>query len=391
VRRPAVLVLGLLVLQAGTLLRSGSADRAAPPPARDVVLRLFLIGDAGDPDEKGEPVLEALERELAQDPARSVVVFLGDNVYPSGLPPVDARNRGEMERRLDRQVDAVTSHGARAIFVPGNHDWDKEEAGGWEAVRRQAAHVLARGGALVDYRPRDGCPGPEVVDLHDRVRLVALDTQWWLHEGPKPQDPTSSCAADSRDEVLAALRGALREADGREVVVAAHHPLATGGPHGGYFSFRAHVFPLTDVHKGLWLPLPFVGSLYPLSRKGGVSAQDIDNAKNRAMREALETVLRERPPLAFASGHEHALQVITSPSSRRLLVSGAGIFGHTSSVRRVKGGLFASSAAGFMRLDFPRDGPPRLAVLGVDARARLRELYAEWIEEAVTPPPPGRR
>jgi len=40
--------------------------------------------------------------------------------------------------------------------------------------------------------PVGGCPGPTVVDLGEVVRLVALDSQWWLQDGPKP-GPTSSC------------------------------------------------------------------------------------------------------------------------------------------------------------------------------------------------------
>src|SRR2546422_8176212 len=31
--------------------------------------------------------------------------------------------------------------------------------------------------------PGGGCPGPRVVDLAGGVRLVALDTEWWLHDG----------------------------------------------------------------------------------------------------------------------------------------------------------------------------------------------------------------
>ena len=358
---------------------AGAARPEAAASARNVELSLFLIGDAGGPDKDGEPVLVALGQELARDPARSVVVFLGDNVYPKGLPAPDAGDRPEMERRLDAQIDAVRLKGARGVFLPGNHDWEKEQAGGWEAVKRQGAHVVGRGAPLIGFLPREGCPGPEVVDFGPHLRLVVLDTQWWLQDGPKPMDPASDCGADSENEVLAALQGALGGAGDRQVVVAAHHPLATGGPHGGYFSLREHIFPLTDLNRALWIPLPFVGSIYPLARKGGATAQDTASGPNRRMREALEGVLREQPPLAYASGHEHALQVLESRSARRLLVSGAGFFGHTRPVRRIEGSRFASSAAGFMRLDFQEAGGVRLAVLSVDARGRMAEVYSEWL------------
>jgi hypothetical protein len=164
-------------------------------------------------------------------------------------------------------------------------------------------------------------------------------------------------------------------------VVVGHHPLASGGPHGGHFSFREHVFPLTVVNQGLWIPLPIIGSIYPLVRQGGVSDQDVSGARNHRMREALEGVLRERPPLVYAAGHEHALQVLDGHGARHLLVSGAGIYGHTGSVSRIAGSRFASSSPGFMRVDFAPRGA-RLAVLAVDARGSLTEVYAEWLRSS---------
>ena len=51
------------------------------------------------------------------------------------------------------------------------------------------------------------------------------------------------------------------------------------------------------------------------------------------MREALAGAMRGHPPLAWAGGHEHVLQVIESPEWGRVLVSGAGIYGHVTYVR----------------------------------------------------------
>jgi hypothetical protein len=308
------------------------------------------------------------------------VVFLGDNLYPAGLPAPGHPKLAEMERRLDEQVDAVRDTGARVLFIPGNHDWDRGGPDGWEAVRRQERRVEARGGEGVSYLPNDGCPGPEVLDAGDRLRLVALDTQWWLHSHARPEHPTSSCPADSEEEVTAALRSALDAAGGREVVVVAHHPLVSGGPHGGRFGFRQHVFPLTEWKKGLFLPLPIVGSLYPAVRASGALAQDQPSGEYRRMREALAGAMRGRMPLAWASGHEHVLQVIESREWGRVLVSGSGIYGHTTHVRDVEGSLYRAARSGFMRVDFPRTGRPRLAVLEVERDGRYREAYTRPLE-----------
>jgi hypothetical protein len=346
----------------------------------DVVQTLLLIGDAGDPKKGGEPVLVALRSDVERQPERTTVVFLGDNLYPAGLPPEGHPQRRKLERRLDDQVDAVRDTGARVVFIPGNHDWDREGADGWNAVRRQQERVEARGGERVAYLPRDGCPGPALLDVGERLRIVALDTQWWLHGHARPEHPTSACAADSEPEVLADLREALHGAGSREIVVAAHHPLVSGGPHGGKFSLKQHVFPLTERKRWLWLPLPFIGSSYPIARQSGVTSQDLTSAAYRRMRDAFVAVLRERPPLAWASGHEHVLQVIESPRYGRVLVSGAGIHGHVTHVRDVEGSRHSAARSGYMRLDLLADGRRRLGVIEVAKDGSAREAWSAFLQ-----------
>ena len=371
-------------LVALALLAAPAAPQTpAPPPALDpgsISETLFLVGDTGHPAKGGEPVLIALRRQLEGAAGRATVAFLGDNVYPAGLPAPGDPEMAEMERRLDDQVDMVRDAGARAIFIPGNHDWAKGAPDGWERVRREERRVEERGGASVSYLPNDGCPGPEVVDIGERVRLVVLDTQWWLHAGARPEHPTSSCSADSEPEVVGGLRAALEGASGRDVVVLAHHPLRSGGPHGGRFGLKQHLFPLTEVGRSLWVPLPVIGSLYPLARSSGISPQDQASGKYRRMRDALAGALRGHPPLAWASGHEHVLQVIESREWGRLLVSGSGIYGHVTYVRDVEGSLYRADRSGSMRLDFPRSGRPRLSVVEVGKDGRYREAYARRLE-----------
>ncbi|HET7293688.1 MAG TPA: hypothetical protein VFM88_14785 [Vicinamibacteria bacterium] len=358
---------------AAALVLALAAAAPGEPPADTVLL---LVGDAGTPDPRGEPVLRALSAAAAQDPVRTTVVFLGDNVYPRGLPPPGDAERPEGERRLVAQLDAVRIPGLRTVFVPGNHDWAASGRDGWDAVLRSAAFVRERGPESARQLPEGGCPGPEILDLGARVRLLLLDTQWFLHAHEKPRHPASSCAADSEEEVVAAVQAALRGAPDREVVVAAHHPLASGGPHGGHFSVRQHLFPLTDWKPWLWIPLPLIGSSYPAARKGGASPQDLSSAENEGMRAALLRAFEARPPLAFAAGHEHNLQVIARDSPRYILVSGSGILGHTSGVRKIQGTRFARDHAGFMRLAFPRAGPPLLEVLGVAPDGSARALFS---------------
>jgi calcineurin-like phosphoesterase family protein len=343
-------------------------------------MSLYLLGDAGAPDPKGEPVLQALSRELRSSGTPRVVVFLGDNAYPRGLPLPGRPERKEAERRLAAQVEVVATAGVKGYFVPGNHDWARHGEDGWDAIRRQQAFIDSAGAGAALLLPGGGCPGPDVVDLGRRVRLVLLDTQWWLHHGPKPTDPDSECPADSEREVVDSLRGALTGAAGRLVVVVAHHPFASGGQHGGHFTWQDHLFPLRAIAPWLWIPLPWIGSLYPAARREGISSQDMPSTAYQRLIAALRRAFTGAPPALYAAGHEHNLQVIADGPARLELVSGGGIYGHSGEAVRIHGTRFARQASGFARLDVPVAGRARLAILEVDRRGRVREVFSSWVE-----------
>ena len=323
----------------------------APAPATaPVQYRLVLIGDAGEPKDP-EPVLTAARDWGSRLPGRTAVVYLGDNAYPRGFIE---RRLVDAEARVARQIDAVHGIGAEIVFLPGNHDWDKSDKDGLLAIRRQAAFVTGRGAT---FRPAPGCAGPEVLDLPagaPAVRVVFLDTQWWLHRWSR----ADGCAAATPPDIVAALSRALETP--LPVVVTAHHPIATHGPHGGFYDWRAHLFPLGDLWR--WarrLPLPVVGSLYPITRTLLRSRQDLGNRTNRLMRDAIGSALAgaTQPALkVYAAGHEHSLQVLTHDAVDYALVSGAGSSDHQSPVAKRADTRFALSGAGFLVLDVTADG-----------------------------------
>lgn len=362
----------LLVSLAGCAGKAPSIPAPAPPVEGD--LTLFLIGDAGKPKAGGDPVLLALEAQIAKVRGRAVAVFLGDNVYPAGLPSAEASDRKEMDRRLLDQIAAVKG-AERAVFVPGNHDWNNSQKGGLERILRQEELIRenAEGGRIALF-PHGGCPGPEVLELGNELTLVAIDTHWWLHKHEKPGPET--CDPGTEEAVVRKMRESLASRKGRHAVVVAHHPLLSSGSHGGYYNWQDHLFPLTRAFEPLWIPLPGIGSLYPLVRKLGATAQDLSSPENRRMREALEGAFRDSPPLAFAAGHEHTLEVLRGGAAPNLLVSGAGYYGHTTATKWRPETRYQKAASGFLRLDFMRSGEVRLGILLVDEKGNVEEPFA---------------
>lgn len=366
----------------------GPATLAPAPPLPELpsdamtVAVLYLVGDAGDPG-SASPILTFL-RDDAADRARSTpvaVAFLGDNIYESGLHEPGDPEREHDLLALERQLVVVRGTGARGLFLSGNHDWGYGGERGLEQIRRQSEYVAASANEDLDvaFLPEGGCPGPAAEPLGTSVLLVAVDTEWLLR-----YEKGAPAGADCEPATAAGTYRALRElldqppAPNGHVVILAHHTLKTNGSHGGYFGLKDQLFPLTNLWSPLYLPIPF---LYPIGRNSGISVQDMSNPTNRRMRDSLVAAAQSaaRAPLAFASGHEHALQVFRDADfgADWLLVSGAG-----SRLRSVEKGdaLFVAGRSqgeqGFMRLEFFRDGRVLLSVV-TDGRASCRGAEAE--------------
>lgn len=330
---------------------------------------VYLIGDAGYATPES-PVIRQLRADVA---ARAVnaaiaVVFLGDNMYPAGLrEPTDA-GRAEDVAHLDAQIDIVRGVPAAGYFVPGNHDWNNSKQGGLAAVLRQGAFLdsVRTTGVAVEIQPLDGCPGPTTRKLGDSVLLVFLDTAWWVYD--ETRRGGAACPYRNEGAVLEGLRLALLEnerGDQRRVVVSAHHPLDTYGPHGGYFGVEDMFFPLTNLWDPLYIPIPV---LYPAARNSGITVQDQSNPSNSRMRHDFAGVFAEfdTEPLIFAGGHDHDLEVFDGSdySVGYILVSGAG--SQLDNVGKADAEFAVGKQEGelgYMRVEFFRSGPPLLTVI----------------------------
>lgn len=327
-------------------------------PADQIETTLFLVGDAGEPDPRqiGSP-LDSLAAQASVAPQRTIIVFLGDNVYPGGIPAEGAAEWADARRRLEAQVQTVPA-GARAIFIPGNHDWADETAFGLYSIRLQEQMIASLAqGRNVRLIPGNGCPGPVPVDI-GRLRLIALDTQWWLHSYIV-RDSSSRCEATTMAAVTAALRNEVRPpGEGRIVFVAAHHPLMTGGAHGGY-----------------------CGVTGPYRRFGGAS-QDILSSSNQRMRDSIRSAFAGHPPLAYVAGHDHNLQVLRGGRNvNYILVSGAGSASKTECAVRMRESYYVTQhRSGFMRVDIMKGKGVLLRVFRYPGTKNGALAYSRWLE-----------
>ena len=338
---------------------------------------VYLIGDAGysKPDSKS-PALELLERKLKIAPESSHILFLGDNIYPGGLPPdPDFKDYQLANHRLNAQLDILKEYKGHPVFIPGNHDWYDYGLSGLvtqEDTIEKRINVM-RGKSADDdedwenyFLPDDGCSGPEVIEVNKQLVIMVIDSQWWLTDWDKEPRINDGCESKSRKAFVFNFGEILKKHKSKNVIIAMHHPPYSYGPHGGYYSTKQHLFPLTQVNKNLYIPLPGIGSFFAFLRGTLGSKQDTPHPEYKELKNEILNWAKIYGNFIFVSGHEHNLQYIEE-DRQHFIVSGAGSKNSPASMG--KGSQFAFGERveqGFAQIDFYKDGSAWLQYWATD-------------------------
>jgi hypothetical protein len=338
----------------------------------DPSYRLILIGDGGAP-RPDDRTLALLGVWGDARPHHTTVLFLGDNVYPSGLRDAD---RAHGEAVLRQQLGATR---AAKLFVPGNHDWgfSARTVAVAGTLRNEQRFIEAHAAEDADFEPKDGCPGPVAETLVPPGKTLAggltvlvVDFHWWL----LPEALRPRCAGiEDTTAFLDRLDRELAAHAGENVVVAAHHPLRSGGPHGG-------------LTRGFWID---VGANLYYRLHGPL--QDLWEPSYAQMIRVVSAALTKHPPLAFVAGHDHSLQVFDGGDVARLLVvSGAGSAPMLTGVTAIDGTLFAHSHPGFVVFDFfSTRGRPDTLLVRVAEVGKARPVFTLGVDLAPAAAPAG--
>ncbi len=309
-----------------------------------VKYRVILIGDAGEMNTGQFQSLKNAAKHVIK--GKTTTLYLGDNVYPVGFAIPGYGDYAETSKILESQFRPMRDAGSAVYFIPGNHDWDKSGPNGLAKIQAQSDYLASFNDPLLKLLPSNGCPDPVAIKLSDKLTVIAWDSEWWLFPYNK-SNPSADCDCQTKDQVIQRMEDLMEQNRDKVIILAAHHPFQSYGAHGGYFTWKNHLFPLTSLNKSLYIPMPILGSVYPALRSTLLSPEDLNHPLYKDMMKQVNSIFGDRPNVIYAAGHEHGLQFIKNKQIQ--IVSGSG--SKVTANKKGKNSLFQEEHQGYVIAD----------------------------------------
>ncbi|MDY7394957.1 metallophosphoesterase [Aureibaculum sp. 2210JD6-5] len=340
-------------------------------PNKEIDKTFYLLGDAGwSPMDSLSNGLRAFKAHIAKKNTKNdYVLFLGDNIYPAGLPKKEDKKRSIAENNLNAQIKSIEGFEGEVIFIPGNHDWYADGVKGLKREEKFIEDALGKD----TFLPENGCP-LESIDVSDEIQLIIIDTQWYLENWNKHPTINDECEIKTRDRFFIEIEGELKKAQNKTIVFAMHHPMFTNGIHGGQYALSKHLFP---TQKNI--PLPILSSLAAQIRtQGGISIQDRYNESYNNLMNRLQTLATDSKRTIFVSGHEHTLQYIENDSIKQIV---SGSASKSSYATLSNDGIFSYGKYGFADYTVFKDGSSWVRFYG-EENGKPKLLFQKEVFEA---------
>lgn len=329
-------------------------EKAAIPATDTLTHRFYLIGDAGYADSPhSQQLLSVISAKLKTEGKQATLLYLGDNAYPLGMPQEGKKGRAEAEASLNSQMMLAGLFKGKTYFIPGNHDWYH----GLKGLEEQEKWVTKGLKDKKAFLPGKGCAINDV-EITDDITMIVADTQWYLEDWDKYPTINDDCSIKTREAFFLELESLLNKNQNKTILLAMHHPLMSGGAHGGQFSLKKELFPLP--YK---IPLPILGSFGNLLRStGGVIDQDLQSREYSTLSKRIKTLIQGRDNVLVLSGHDHNLQYLEKDNIKQI-ISGAG--SKEEPARAMDNKDFTYGGRGYAILDTYKDGTAKVTYFKV--------------------------
>ena len=343
-------------------------------PTGSLEYSTFMVGDLGYDYARGLNTLEAMVNAMPRGEEKSSLLLLGDITGRDGLRKT---NSDDERAYLDAVIDRLERVAGEVYYTPGENEIGRN--GQFNRLERLEKYFKKHSDKKVRFMPNNACSGPDDEELYDRVGLIGVNTAWYMADWNRDEEVSEGCDYTNRDAMTFALADEIKGYRDQVKIVMMHHPLQANGNRGGQYSLKQHLFPLTDLIPGAYVPLPVVGSVFRLIQGVGGGPQDVNNLRYQNFVRKVEAGIDDEINVIFVSAHEHNMMLVHEGEYMQVVagsgsVRGPGIGGNDAN--------YVQGAIGYSRLDFYDDGAVYVGFYTVDEDGQeQRTFYRRIIED----------
>lgn len=336
---------------------------------------VYLIGNTATKPVSPE-TFTLLKQELDQQTHDFTVIHLGDIFQNEGFPE---NPTPDQTVRLDQLINLVKDNPkGRIIFLPGDKDWNNSGRDGLKSVKRLEKYINKQLPFKNGFLPGSGCPGPEILDVNSYLRIIAINSSWWMHPFDKPEATDTDCKILTKSEFTEELQEAIAESENRNILVVGHHPIFSTGVYGGNMTVYKHLFPFSDSNPKNRIPLPGLGSIYASYRQNIGTPRDFANFRYAAFREQLSDILKQTPGLIYASAHEYNLQLLQAEENYHII---SGSLTEKEALGKSPETIFNAAKTGFNKLEYFPNGEVTSRFYQLSG-SRISELFTKTLYQS---------
>lgn len=306
--------------------------------------QIFLIGDAGNAEEiQAQHTLSFLKNKIDSADKNSMLIFLGDNIYPLGMPAENDKEYPLAKEKMENQLAITKNFKGKTLVIPGNHDWYH----GLEGLKAQEKFVKSYLNDKKAFLPKNSCPIDDI-NLTKDIKLIIVDSEWALINWDKYPGVNKGCDIQTREDLYTEFKDLIIKNQDKRIIVALHHPVISTGVHAGFNAAKSHL----SAFNGR-VPVPGVATLLTTLRSSsGASMEDLSNQHYADFANRIKSIVQDKENVIFVSGHDHNLQYHEDRNIKQI-ISGAGSKTDPSTI--VSNTDFSYGGSGFAILNLRKD------------------------------------
>lgn len=311
---------------------------------KDQDFQVFLIGDAGNAEEiQAQHTLNFLKNKIDSAGKNSMLIFLGDNIYPLGMPKENDKEYSLAKQKMENQLAITKNFKGKTLVIPGNHDWYH----GLDGLKAQEEFVKSYLNDKKAFLPKNSCPIDDI-NLTKDIKLIVVDSEWALINWDKYPGINKGCDIKTREDLYTEFKDLIIKNQDKRIIVALHHPVISSGVHAGFNAAKSHLSAFNGK-----VPVPGVATvLTTLRSSSGASMEDLSNRHYTDFTNRIKSIIQDKENVILVSGHDHNLQYHEDRNIRQI-ISGAG--SKTDPATIVKKTDFSYGGSGFAVLNLRKD------------------------------------